>query len=67
MGSKTDQERLTHELRELREKHGFKRNNEKRPGRENNEEELRFFAAFAQFVVSLSFTCLAVVVFAQFV
>jgi hypothetical protein len=53
-----------HELRELRETDGVA-GNKKQPRRENCEERTCcFFAVFAQFVVSLSFTCLVVVVFA---
>jgi hypothetical protein len=59
-------QRISHELRELREKeNNFSGDSKKRPGRENGKEgECRFFAVFAQFVVSLSFTRPAVAVFA---
>jgi hypothetical protein len=71
MASCFQQKRLSHELRELRENNnqGDERKETAKATRtrkqqRNGEEECRFFASFAEFVVSSSFTCLAVTVFA---
>jgi hypothetical protein len=55
----------SHELRE-KEKQIFRRQPETAPMRKQPKRECRFFAVFAQFVVSLSLACFLAVVFASF-